>query len=108
VIRYFFCVGLVVNLIMDLNGECKGGDGFIDRSRVRILLCDNDSTSLGEVFTLLSECSYQGMIYRFVLVLFPKFLFLLCYLLLSWDYYFRLQISYRFLSSGFLSQYGQM
>jgi pseudo-response regulator 1 len=44
---------------MDLNGECKGGDGFIDRSRVRILLCDNDSTSLGEVFTLLSECSYQ-------------------------------------------------
>ncbi|KAG7538769.1 CCT domain [Arabidopsis suecica] len=44
---------------MDLNGECKGGDGFIDRSRVRILLCDNDSKSLGEVFTLLSECSYQ-------------------------------------------------
>ncbi|KAL1215070.1 Two-component response regulator-like APRR1 [Cardamine amara subsp. amara] len=44
---------------MDLNGECKGGDGFIDRSRVRILLCDNDSESLGEVFTLLSQCSYQ-------------------------------------------------
>ncbi|ESQ31800.1 hypothetical protein EUTSA_v10003924mg [Eutrema salsugineum] len=44
---------------MDLNGECKGGDGFIDRSRVRILLCDNDSNSLDEVFTLLSECSYQ-------------------------------------------------
>ncbi|XP_010443957.1 PREDICTED: two-component response regulator-like APRR1 [Camelina sativa] len=44
---------------MDLNGECKGGDGFIDRSRVRILLCDNDSKSLGEVFTLLSQCSYQ-------------------------------------------------
>ncbi|VVB17611.1 unnamed protein product [Arabis nemorensis] len=44
---------------MDLNGECKGGDGFIDRSRVRILLCDNDSKSLGDVFTLLSECSYQ-------------------------------------------------
>ncbi|RID72357.1 hypothetical protein BRARA_C04252 [Brassica rapa] len=46
---------------MDLNGECKGGggDGFIDRSRVRILLCDNDPNSLGEVFTLLSQCSYQ-------------------------------------------------
>ncbi|KAJ0236343.1 Two-component response regulator-like APRR1 [Hirschfeldia incana] len=45
---------------MDLNGECKGGgDGFIDRSRVRILLCDNDSNSLGDVFTLLSQCSYQ-------------------------------------------------
>ncbi|CAH8305450.1 unnamed protein product [Eruca vesicaria subsp. sativa] len=44
---------------MDLNGECKGGDGFIDRSRVRILLCDNDSKSLGDVFTLLSQCSYQ-------------------------------------------------
>ncbi|CAN8264796.1 unnamed protein product [Cochlearia groenlandica] len=43
--------------MMGLNGECK--DGFIDRSRVRILLCDNDSNSLGEVFTLLSQCSYQ-------------------------------------------------
>ncbi|CAN7024453.1 unnamed protein product [Brassica oleracea var. botrytis] len=45
--------------MMDLNGECKGGDGFIDRSRVRILLCDNDSKSLGDVSTLLSQCSYQ-------------------------------------------------
>ncbi|KAL0856381.1 hypothetical protein Bca101_061534 [Brassica carinata] len=46
--------------MMDMNGECKGGgDGFIDRSRVRILLCDNDSKSLGDVFTLLSQCSYQ-------------------------------------------------
>ncbi|KAJ4877462.1 Two-component response regulator-like APRR1 [Raphanus sativus] len=46
---------------MDLKGECKGGggDGFIDRSKVRILLCDNDSKSLGDVFTLLSQCSYQ-------------------------------------------------
>ena len=53
-----------LSVIMDLNGECKGGggDGFIDRSRVRILLCDNDPNSLGEVFTLLSQCSYQGMI----------------------------------------------
>lgn len=50
--------------MMDLKGECKGGggDGFIDRSKVRILLCDNDSKSLGDVFTLLSQCSYQGML----------------------------------------------
>ncbi|KAF8046897.1 hypothetical protein N665_3345s0002 [Sinapis alba] len=47
-------------MMMDLNGEYKGGgDGFIDRSRVRILLCDNDSKSLGDVSTLLSQCSYQ-------------------------------------------------
>ena len=54
--------GFISNLMMDLNGECKGGDGFIDRSRVRILLCDNDSKSLGDVSTLLSQCSYQGML----------------------------------------------
>ncbi|KAF5796833.1 putative response regulator and transcription factor RR-A-type family [Helianthus annuus] len=35
------------------------GDGFIDRSKVRILLCDNDSNASGDVFTLLCKCSYQ-------------------------------------------------
>ncbi|PON70353.1 Two-component response regulator [Trema orientale] len=35
------------------------GDGFIDRSKVRILLCDNDADSSREVFTLLLKCSYQ-------------------------------------------------
>ncbi|KAI7732925.1 hypothetical protein M8C21_029768 [Ambrosia artemisiifolia] len=35
------------------------GDGFIDRSKVRILLCDNDSKGSGDVFTLLCKCSYQ-------------------------------------------------
>ncbi|KAK8471297.1 hypothetical protein PHAVU_003G188400 [Phaseolus vulgaris] len=39
----------------------KSGDGFIDRSKVRILLCDNDSKSSEEVFTLLLGCSYQVM-----------------------------------------------
>jgi len=39
----------------------KSGDGFIDRSKMRILLCDNDSKSSEEVFTLLLRCSYQGM-----------------------------------------------
>ncbi|KAL2539471.1 Two-component response regulator-like APRR1 [Abeliophyllum distichum] len=37
----------------------KGGDGFIDRSKVRILVCDNDAKSSGEVLTLLCKCSYQ-------------------------------------------------
>ncbi|KAK4485663.1 hypothetical protein RD792_008306 [Penstemon davidsonii] len=37
----------------------KTGDGFIDRSKVRILLCDNDEKSCEEVFTLLCKCSYQ-------------------------------------------------
>ncbi|KAI3673396.1 hypothetical protein L6452_39514 [Arctium lappa] len=39
------------------NGKTR--DGFIDRSKVRILLCDNDSRGSGEVFTLLCKCSYQ-------------------------------------------------
>ncbi|KAJ7956422.1 Two-component response regulator-like [Quillaja saponaria] len=50
----------------DLNNDCMGvgnnsrsNDGFIDRSKVRILLCDNDSKSTDEVFTLLLRCSYQ-------------------------------------------------
>lgn len=41
-------------------GNCsKNSDGFIDRSKVRILLCDSDSNSLDEVFSLLCKCSYQ-------------------------------------------------
>ncbi|XP_071692136.1 two-component response regulator-like APRR1 [Rutidosis leptorrhynchoides] len=46
---------------MESNGSLLGktGDGFIDRSKVRILLCDNDLNGTGEVFTLLCKCSYQ-------------------------------------------------
>ncbi|TXG51704.1 hypothetical protein EZV62_024228 [Acer yangbiense] len=52
---------------LNLNKECGGGgfnskssgDGFIDRSKVRILLCDNDGSSSEEAFSLLSKCSYQ-------------------------------------------------
>ncbi|XP_047328422.1 two-component response regulator-like APRR1 [Impatiens glandulifera] len=40
-------------------GGGGGGDSFIDRSRVKILLCDNDSNSTDEVFSLLCKCSYQ-------------------------------------------------
>lgn len=39
----------------------KNGDLFIDRSKVRILLCDNNPKSSEEVFTLLCKCSYQGI-----------------------------------------------
>ncbi|EYU21181.1 hypothetical protein ABFS82_04G154500 [Erythranthe guttata] len=39
--------------------ERSGGEGFIDRSKVRILLCENDEKSSGEISTLLSQCSYQ-------------------------------------------------
>ncbi|XP_047332890.1 two-component response regulator-like APRR1 [Impatiens glandulifera] len=46
----------------DCDGD--GGDGFIDRSRVRILLCDNDANSTEEVFTLLCKCSYQVTIVK--------------------------------------------
>lgn len=41
------------------NTSGKTGEGFIDRSKVRILLCDNDTKSSEEVFNLLCKCSYQ-------------------------------------------------
>ncbi|MBA0824978.1 hypothetical protein Goarm_021609 [Gossypium armourianum] len=47
---------------LNLNKELKAGgagNGFIDRSKVRILLCDNDTKSCEEVFSLLLKCSYQ-------------------------------------------------
>ncbi|XVF11883.1 hypothetical protein REPUB_Repub08aG0065800 [Reevesia pubescens] len=47
---------------LNLNKECKAGvtgNGFTDRSKVRILLCDNDTKSCTEVFSLLLKCSYQ-------------------------------------------------
>ncbi|CAN4088435.1 unnamed protein product [Withania somnifera] len=44
---------------MEKNEIVKSGDGFIDRSKVRILLCDKDTKSSQEVFTLLCKCSYQ-------------------------------------------------
>ncbi|XP_052179606.1 two-component response regulator-like APRR1 isoform X2 [Diospyros lotus] len=37
----------------------KSSDSFIDRSKVRILMCDNDAKSSKEAFTLLCKCSYQ-------------------------------------------------
>ncbi|KAF5734680.1 two-component response regulator-like APRR1 isoform X1 [Tripterygium wilfordii] len=57
--------------MMDCNGEInfskncgavsnsKGRDGFIDRSKVRILLCDSDAKSAEEVCKLLLKCCYQ-------------------------------------------------
>lgn len=36
-----------------------GGQQFVDRSKVRILLCDGDSDSSREVLRLLCNCSYQ-------------------------------------------------
>ncbi|KAE8678522.1 hypothetical protein F3Y22_tig00111408pilonHSYRG00078 [Hibiscus syriacus] len=47
---------------LNFNKDCKagvGGGGFTDRSKVRILLCDNDTKSCEEVFSLLVRCSYQ-------------------------------------------------
>lgn len=39
--------------------KSKSNDSFIDRSKVRILLCDNDAKSSEEVLALLCKCSYQ-------------------------------------------------
>lgn len=54
--------GEVQNLNMKKDSGGGGGEGFIDRSKVRILLCDNDTKSSQEVFSLLLKCSYQGIL----------------------------------------------
>ena len=57
-------------------GGGGGGDAFIDRSKVRILVCDNDAKSLEEVSTLLLKCSYQGIyLYCFFLIFLVAFIF---------------------------------
>jgi pseudo-response regulator 1 len=66
-----------LNLNKDYGGgnNSRGGDGFIDRSKVRILLCDNDDKSLEEVLTLLLKCSYQGeycFVYSFIFAYFCR------------------------------------
>ncbi|XP_058788306.1 two-component response regulator-like APRR1 isoform X2 [Vicia villosa] len=43
----------------DVNNGNKIDDGFVDRSKVRILLCDADSNTSQEVVTLLLRCCYQ-------------------------------------------------
>lgn len=40
---------------------------LIDRSKLRILLCDTNASSCKEVASLLRECSYQGIAYCFYL-----------------------------------------
>lgn len=45
--------------VVGIGDKSGGGDAFIDRSKVRILLCDNDANSTEEVFGLLCKCSYQ-------------------------------------------------
>ncbi|RWW08388.1 hypothetical protein GW17_00028180 [Ensete ventricosum] len=48
----------------DGGGGCDAaGQRSFDRSKVRILLCDNDPKSSQEVFQLLLKCSYQGGIF---------------------------------------------
>ncbi|CAL4886672.1 unnamed protein product [Urochloa decumbens] len=42
-----------------VGGGGGGGQQFVDRSKVRILLCDGDATSSREVLRLLCNCSYQ-------------------------------------------------
>lgn len=51
---------------MEMTEIGKSGDGFIDRSKVRILLCDSDWKSSEEVLTLLCKCSYQGFNLLFI------------------------------------------
>lgn len=50
---------------------------LIDRSKLRILLCDTNAGSCKEVASLLKECSYQGIV---SLSLPPSILVLLHYL----------------------------
>lgn len=56
------CIGKV--MAYDGNGSPFMKDGgnnhILDRSKVRILLCDNNEKSSQEVSRLLCKCSYQG------------------------------------------------
>ncbi|XP_020524633.1 two-component response regulator-like PRR1 isoform X2 [Amborella trichopoda] len=47
--------------VLNWNGDSNGNkqQQLLDRSKVRILLCDNDSSSSQEVLRLLCKCSYQ-------------------------------------------------
>ncbi|KAJ4969789.1 hypothetical protein NE237_002888 [Protea cynaroides] len=49
--------------LLGKDGDGGGGSNnkipFLDRSKVKILLCDNDDKSSKEVFSLLCKCSYQ-------------------------------------------------
>uniref|UniRef100_A0A5B7AJ26 Uncharacterized protein n=1 Tax=Davidia involucrata TaxID=16924 RepID=A0A5B7AJ26_DAVIN len=52
------------NIVTSNNVTCSGGYRMknheaIDRSKIRILLCDTNAESCEEVSTLLCECSYQ-------------------------------------------------
>lgn len=40
-------------------GNSNSNTPYLDRSKVRILLCDNEAKSSKEVFTLLCKCDYQ-------------------------------------------------
>ncbi|XP_030473568.1 two-component response regulator-like APRR1 isoform X2 [Syzygium oleosum] len=55
------CGGGAGGSVGNNNANKSGGEGFIDRSKVRILLCDNDTKSSEEVLTLLLKCAYQVM-----------------------------------------------
>lgn len=58
------------------NANKSGGEGFIDRSKVRILLCDNDTKSSEEVLTLLLKCAYQGITVVLLFAVFNSIFFL--------------------------------
>jgi hypothetical protein len=57
----------------------SGGEGFIDRSKVRILLCDNDMKSSVEVYDLLSKCSYQGIKSLFLAFCCSLYIYIYCF-----------------------------
>ena len=86
-------------------GGGGGGDAFIDRSKVRILVCDNDAKSLEEVSTLLLKCSYQGIyIYCFFLIFLVAFIFFV--LVEFYDLFFFLLKSMVCLLTKFLFFFG--
>ena len=64
-------------------GGAVGGQSFVDRSKVRILLCDSDPDSSQDVLRLLCDCSYQGQftlpcLYRFLVISTIKVVFAAC------------------------------
>lgn len=56
------------------NNSTITSDAFNNQSKLKILLCDSDPESCDEISTLLTKCSYQGLLLSMNLILFYQYL----------------------------------
>lgn len=56
------------------NNSAMTSDAFNNQSKLKILLCDSDPESCDEISTLLTKCSYQGLLLSMYLILLYHYL----------------------------------